>query len=97
MGSAGDGEGLDQPVPVNCRGFALDRRWIARTLCAADGGRDVGQLVAAVSGVTHARAPAVAVFGLRRSGRTGNGENPAGASRPPASPAAWFTPASGWR
>ncbi len=39
-----------------------------------------------VPGVTRARPPAVAVIGLRRSGRTGNGESPAGASRPPASP-----------
>ena len=32
--------------------------------------------VRAVPGVTLARPPAVAVVGLRRSGRTGNGESP---------------------
>ena len=40
------------------------------------GGRDGGQLVRAGAGVRLARPPAVAVFGLRRSGRTGNGEVP---------------------
>jgi hypothetical protein len=54
---------------------------------AVAGGRDGGQLVWASARVTRARPPAVAVVGLRRNGRTGNGESPAGAPRPPASPA----------
>jgi hypothetical protein len=49
---------------------------------AAAGGRDGGQLVRAVPGVTRARPPAVAVIGLRRSGRTGNGESPRGRIAP---------------
>src|SRR5690348_2248022 len=35
-----------------------------------------------VSGVLRARLPAVAVFGLRRSGRTGNGGGPRGRIAP---------------
>ena len=46
------------------------------------GGRDGGQLMRAVPGVTRARPPAVAVIGLRRSGRTGNGESPRGRIAP---------------
>jgi hypothetical protein len=61
---------------------------------AAAGGRDGGQLVWASARVTRARPPAVAVVGLRRSGRTGNGESPAGAPHPPASRATQFTPMS---
>jgi hypothetical protein len=51
-----------------------------------------------VPGVTCARPPAVAVIGLRRSGRTGNGESPPRAHRArlPAR-AAQFTPDSGPR
>jgi hypothetical protein len=41
-------------------------------------------VVRAVPGIALDRPPGVAVLGLRRSGRTGNGESPAGASRPPA-------------
>ena len=65
---------------------------------AATGGRDDGQLVRVVHGVTLARPPAVAVVGLRRSGRTGNGENPCGRIAPayPAR-AAQFTPEAGAR
>jgi hypothetical protein len=39
-----------------------------------------------VPGVTRARPPAVAVFGLRRSGRTGNGESPYGRIAPACQP-----------
>jgi hypothetical protein len=66
--------------------LALDRQYVARTLCAADGGCDGGQMVSAVPGVTHARPPAVAVFGLRRSGRTGNGDSPCGRVAPACQP-----------
>jgi hypothetical protein len=48
----------------------------------AEGGRDGGQLVRA-GGRGHAcRPPAVAAIGLRRSGRTGNGESPRGRIAP---------------
>ena len=64
---------------------------------AAAGGRDGGQLVWASARVTRARPPAVAVVGLRRNGRTGNGESPAAhRARLPARPAQ-FTPDSGSR
>ena len=85
-------------LAVNFRGFTLQRREDgAVSQRAAAGGRDGGQLVRAVPGVTLGRPPAVAVIGLRRSGRTGNGEIPAGASRPPARPGPQFTPESGAR
>jgi hypothetical protein len=85
MISAGDGT-LVRHAAVGFRGFMLERR---------TGGagpvrpRPVG-VTAAIwrwpePGATRARPPAVAVTGLRRSGRTGNGESPAGGSRPPAS------------
>jgi hypothetical protein len=40
--------------------------------------RDGGSLVPSGVRVTLGRPPAVAVVGLRRSGRTGNGESPCG-------------------
>jgi hypothetical protein len=86
MISAGDGT-PDRNAAVGFRGFMPgapeEGRGVRRRPRA--GGRNGGQLVQAVPGVTRARPPAVAVTGLRRSGRTGNGEGPAGASRPPAS------------
>jgi hypothetical protein len=53
---------------------------------AVAGGRDGGQLVWGGARVTRARPPAVAVIGLRRSGRTGNGESPRGRSAPACQP-----------
>ena len=48
-----------------------------------------------VPGVTRARPPAVAVIGLRRSGRTGNGESPCGLIAPACQPGRSVTPDSG--
>jgi hypothetical protein len=46
------------------------------------GGRDCDEFVRAVPGVSVGRPPAVAVTGLRRSGRTGNNESPCGRFAP---------------
>ena len=78
MISAGDGilTGTRRwPFVASCRG-RREQGW------GSGAGRPVGVTAASwcgpVSGVTCARPPAVAVFGLRRSGRTGNGEGPSG-------------------
>jgi hypothetical protein len=82
MISAGDGI-LNGTPAVIFRSFMPGRREQGRGVRreAAAGERDGGQLVRAVPGVTRARPPAVAVIGLRRSGRTGNGEGPPRAHR----------------
>ena len=53
---------------------------------AAAGGRDGGQSVRAGARGHACRPPAVAVIGLRRSGRTGNGESPRGRIAPACQP-----------
>src|SRR5262245_8441196 len=67
--------------------------WISRLEAGSAGGwdgvrrapRPVGVMATSwcgpVRGVTRPRPPAVAVIGLRRSGRTGNGEGPPRAHR----------------
>ena len=86
MTSAGDGEALAFDCET-LRGFMLERLEVdAGPARAAAGGRDGGQLVRAVPGVTRARPSAVAAIGLRRSGRTGNGESPRGRIAPARQP-----------
>ena len=78
MISAGDGDSRDGLSQLHA-GSATDSADLAR---AATDRRDSGQLVRAVPEVELARPPAVAVFGLRRSGRTGDGEGPRGCIAP---------------
>jgi hypothetical protein len=68
---------------LHARGTGRRARGRAR---AVAGGRDGGPLARAVPGVTRARPPAVAVIGLRRSGRTGNDESPCGRVAPACQP-----------
>src|SRR5690349_14714833 len=75
--------GLLTGMPLWVRSFMPGALGLARGPARATaGGRDGGQLVRAVPGVTLAGPPAVAVIGLRRSGRTGNGEDPRGRIAP---------------
>ena len=87
MISAGDGPFLaGTPLwtfVASCRGAARRARGLARP-------RPVGVTAASwcgpVPGVTRARPPAVAVTGLRWSGRTGNGEGSRGRIAPACQP-----------
>src|SRR5262245_48789639 len=74
-------------------GAPVDRTDPARS---AAGGVTATSWCGSVPGVAVDRPPAVAVVGLRRSGRIGNGESPTGASSPLAG-AAQFTPKAGAR
>jgi hypothetical protein len=97
MASAGDGS-LGCPLKVNLSRLHAGAPGGRRGFCAGRSRWDVTAASWCGQCRGHGgRPPAVAVIGLRRSGRTGNSDGPAGASRPPAWRAAQSTSDSGAR